>query len=146
MKLQSFMMSDTLYLVLHIPIVDTSLQFNLYGIHNISLVHPILKMSFKYSMLEEYLTIRSDSQHILFQLSSDIISCQMSNGQFYHINSPLYTVDTSNSFSYVLFLKNKERIYKFCILSVINRTQDEPLNINHNFGQCPTFKIIKSCT
>ena len=35
MKLQSFMMSDTLYVILHIPLLDKSLQINLYGIHNI---------------------------------------------------------------------------------------------------------------
>ena len=43
MKLQSFMMSDTLYVVLHIPLVDKSLQFHLFRIHNIPLVHPFLK-------------------------------------------------------------------------------------------------------
>ena len=34
MKLRSFMMSDTLYVILYIPLVDKSLQFNLYRIHN----------------------------------------------------------------------------------------------------------------
>ena len=46
MKLQSFMLSDTLYAVLHIPLVDKSLQFHLFRIHNIPLVHPTLQMSF----------------------------------------------------------------------------------------------------
>ena len=46
MKLQSFMLSATLYVVLHIPLVDKSLQFKLYRIHNIPLVHPILKEIF----------------------------------------------------------------------------------------------------
>ena len=41
MKLQSFMLSDTLYYVLHIPLVAKSLQFNLYRIHNIPLVPQI---------------------------------------------------------------------------------------------------------
>ena len=37
------MLSDTLYVVLHISLVNKSLQFNLYRIHNILLVHPILE-------------------------------------------------------------------------------------------------------
>ena len=73
------------------------------------------------------------------------MACQVSNGQFCHINSPLYTVDTSNSCSYALFLKNKDKINKFCILSVINQTQDEALNINDNVWAISSFKTIKKC-
>ena len=65
-KLQSFMFSDTLQVVLHIPLVKKSLQFNLYRLHNIPLVYPVLKKSFKYSIQEEYLAIRSESQYIWF--------------------------------------------------------------------------------
>ena len=39
-------------------------------------------MSFKYSIREEYLTISSDVQYILFPISTDILACQVSNGQF----------------------------------------------------------------
>ena len=127
------MMSGTLYVILHITLVDKSLQFNLYRIHNIPLVNLIFKKSFKYSIQEEYLAVRSDSQYISFPLSTDIMACQVSNGQFCHINSPLYTTDTLNSCSYALFLHEKERINQFCILSVINQTQDEAFNINNTF-------------
>ena len=58
------MMSDILYAILHIPLVDKSLQSHLYRIHNIPLAHPILQKSFKYSIQEEYLAIRSDSQYM----------------------------------------------------------------------------------
>ena len=73
MKLQSFMMSNTLYVALHIPLVDKSLQFHMLRICNIPLVHPILRKSFRYSIQEEYLTIRLDQQYISFPLSTDII-------------------------------------------------------------------------
>ena len=43
MKLQSFMMLDTLYVIIHILLVDKSLQFHLFRIHNIPLVYPVLK-------------------------------------------------------------------------------------------------------
>ena len=43
LKLQSFMLSDTLYIVLHVPLVDKLLQFYLYRIHKIPLVNPVLK-------------------------------------------------------------------------------------------------------
>ena len=122
------------------PLVDKSVQLNHYKIHNISLVHPILKMSFRYLMQEGYLAIRSDVQNLLFPLSTDIMACQVSNGQFCHINSPLYKTDSSSSCSCALFLQNKDKINKFCILSVINQTQDKAFNINDNFWSISTLQ------
>ena len=54
MKLQSFMM---LNIALHITLVDKSLQFHLFRIHNIPWLYPIIKKSFRYSIQEEYLAI-----------------------------------------------------------------------------------------
>ena len=145
MKHWLFMMSDTLYVILHIPLGEKSLKFNLYRIYIIPLIHPILKKSFRYLIQEEYLAIRSYTQYISFPLSTDIMACQVSNGQFCHINSPLYTADTSNSCSYALFLQNKDKINKFCILWVMNQTQDEAFNINDNFwaiSTCPDIHYL----
>ena len=118
----------------------------MYRICHNPLVHPIFKESFKYSFQEEYLATRSDSQYYLFPLSTDILACQASNGQFYHNNSPLYTEDTSSPCGYALFLQDKERINKFFTLSVINQTQDETFIINDDFLEFPSFRVIKSYT
>ena len=131
--LQSFMMSNTLYVVLHIPLLDKSIQFHLFRILNIPLSHPNLKKSFRYSIQKEYLAIRSDKQYISFPLNMDIMTCQVSNGQFCHFNSPIYAADTSNSCSYILFYQDKNKINKFCILSVTNQMNDEAININDCF-------------
>ena len=71
------------------------------------------------------------------------MACHVPNGQFCHINSSLYTADTLSSCSYTLFLKNKDKINKFCILSVINQTQDEVFNINNNFWVPSTLQDNK---
>ena len=68
------MLSVTLYVVLHIPLVNELLQFNLHRIHNLPLVHPVLKESFKYTFQEEYLAIWSDSQYISISLSANIMT------------------------------------------------------------------------
>ena len=110
MKLQPFIMTNTLYVVLHIPLVDKSPQFYLFRIHNMPLVHPIIKKSFKYIIQEEYLTTRLDEQYNFFLLSTDIMTCQVSNGQFCCITSPLYTADTSNPSSYTYSFKLKTKL------------------------------------
>ena len=133
MNLHSFMLADTLYSFLHVSLVDKSLQFHLFRIHNISLVHPTLPMSFQYTIKEEYFAIRSDGQYISFPISTDIMACQVSNGQFCQINTPLWTVDTSKSCSYALFIQIRNKINTFYTLSVINQTHDKAVNINDNF-------------
>ena len=71
------------------------------------------------------------------------MACQVSNVQFCHSNSPLYAADTKNSCSHALLLKDKVKIKDFCILSVINQTQDEALNINDNFWAISTLQDSK---
>ena len=63
-KLQSFMMSDTLYAVLHIPFFDRSLQFQLFRIYNVPLVHPTLQSHF--STLFKRNTLPSDQMDSIF--------------------------------------------------------------------------------
>ena len=113
--------------------LDKSLKFNLYRLHNIPLVHPILKKSFEYSIQEEYLAMRSDSQYISFLLSNDImtsVKCQMAN---FATLIPLYIQQIPQILVAMLFFFKTRKINKFCILSVINQTQDEAFNINDNF-------------
>ena len=85
-------------------------------------------------------------EYISFPVSTDILACQVSNGQFCHINSPLYTADISSSCSYALFLQNRDRINKFCLLSMANQMQDEAININDNFGSISTLHSDKRFT
>ena len=108
-----------------VPIVETSLQCSLYRIHNIPLAHPVLKKS---NNQEEYLAIRSESQYI----------------SFCHITSPLYMADTSKSCSYTLFPNDKTRINCVCILSVINQTHNEAININEIFWTISSLQDDKN--
>ena len=88
MTLQSFMMLNALYVVLHNTLDDKSLQFHLFRIHNIPSVHPILRKSFRYSIQDGNFTFRMDEQYISFPLWMDIVACQVWNRQFCQINSP----------------------------------------------------------
>ena len=71
------------------------------------------------------------------------MECHISNGQFCHINSPLYAADMSNYCSYALYLQKKIKEINFCILSVINQTQDEAININDSFWAISTLQNNK---
>ena len=59
------------------------------------------------------------------------------------ILTPLCVADTHKSCCYALILKDKVKMNDVCILSVINQTQDEALNINDNFWAISTLKDDK---
>ena len=78
-----------------------------------------------------------------FTLNANIMACQVSNQQFCHMKSPLYVADTSKSCNYALFLNDKAKINSVCILSVINQTQDDAININVNLWAILTLQDDK---
>ena len=49
-KIQALVLTDTLFVIVPIPLVDKSLNFHSYRICNIPLFHPILKKSFQYEI------------------------------------------------------------------------------------------------
>ena len=110
------MLSDTLCIVLHNPLVGKLCQFNLYRIHNIPLVHSVLWSHLNTPSRKSTLQLGHSQyiSYISFLLSANIMACQVSNGQFCHINCPLYAADTSKSCSNVLFLNDKSKINSAC--------------------------------
>ena len=146
MKLEAIIISDTLYIALHIPLVDKSLQFHLFQITNIPLIHLALQRSFQYTIHEEYLAIRLDRQYISFPFSTDIMACQVSKGKFCHNNTPYIQLASPSPAAIPYSSKNRNKINTFSTLSVINQTHDKDVNINDILGESQPWKAIKSFT
>ena len=50
-------MDDFLLIILTIPLMDQSLEMNLYKVYNLPALHPELKVEFTYELEGEYLAI-----------------------------------------------------------------------------------------
>ena len=50
-------MDDVLFIVMTIPLKDTSLQMNVYKVHNLRLVHPKMNISVTYELEGKYLAV-----------------------------------------------------------------------------------------
>ena len=53
-KVTPIVMGDFLMVILTIPLVDESLQMNLYKVHNLPLLHPDLQIEVTYNLEGEY--------------------------------------------------------------------------------------------
>ena len=60
LKIQAFVLTYALFVILTIPLLHKCLTFHLYRIHNIPLAHPILKKSLQCEIEHRYFAIRSD--------------------------------------------------------------------------------------
>ena len=57
-------MDDVLFIVMTIPLKDTSLQMNVYKVHNLPLVHPKLNISVTYELEGKYLAMDLEGHYV----------------------------------------------------------------------------------
>ena len=70
-RIQVFL-TNTMFIILAIPIVDESLTFQLPWLHNLLFHHPTLKKSFHFNIPHRYLAFTSDVDYINVPEDNDI--------------------------------------------------------------------------
>ena len=119
-KLTPIVMEDYLMLILTVPLVDQSLQMNLYKAYNLPMLYPILHVHAQYELENTYLATVMDGMFITLPTALDVKLCLMTNGHLCMFNQALYPVEQTNWCIYALFLNNEEQIERNCYLKTIN--------------------------
>ena len=122
-NIQAFVLTDTLFVILTIPLLDKSLIFYLYRIHDIQLLHPILKKSFQYEKEHRIFAIRSDLCSITFP-DENVLNCAVLSGHFCGLDNALHIVNKIQEGNYILFQDDKEIISKDFQILILNQTRD----------------------
>ena len=78
MKITPVVMDDFLLIILTIPLIDQSLEMDLYKVYNLPALHPKLKIEFTYQLEGEYLAISKTDFMQLSQLQerSEFVKAQ----------------------------------------------------------------------
>ena len=121
-KLTPIVLEDCLMLILTVPLVDQSLQMNLYKIYNLPMLHPTLHVHAQYELESSYIATVMDGMFVTLPTALDVRLCLMTNGHLCMFNQALYPVEQTDWCVYALFINNEERIEKNCVLRAINRT------------------------
>ena len=79
-KLTPIVLQDYLMLILTVPLVDHSLQMNLYKVHNLLMLHPTLNVHAQYKLEGAYLATLMESMFILLPTALDVKLCLVTNG------------------------------------------------------------------
>ena len=109
-KLTPIILQDYLMLIFTVPLVDQSLQMNLYKVHNLPMLQPTLNMHAQYE-IEGMLTS-----------TLDVKLCLITNGHLRMFDQALYPVESINWCVYALFVNNYDKIKRDCLLKTLDRT------------------------
>ena len=109
-KLTPIVLQDYLMLILTFPLVDQSLQMNLYKVHNLPMLHPTLNVHAQYELEGTYLATMMEGMFILLPTALDIKLCLITNGHLCMFNQALYPVECTQWCIYALFISGKNQI------------------------------------
>ena len=122
-KLAPIVLQDYLMLNLTVPLVDQSLQMNLYKVHKLPMLHPILNVHAQYELEGTSLATLMEGMFVFaLPTALDVILCLITNGHSCMFNQALYPVEHINWCIYALFINNHDRIRRDCFLKTLNRT------------------------
>ena len=76
--------------ILTIPLIDSSLDVNLYKVHNLPMLHPQLQIQVKYELEGTYFATHMHGMYATIPQGTDIKLCMMSQGHLCMFEEPLY--------------------------------------------------------
>ena len=121
-RLTPIVLQDYLMLILTVPLVDHSLQMNLYKVPNLPMLHPTLNVHAQYKLEGTYLMTLMEGMFILLPTALDVKLCLVTNGHLCMFDQALYPVEHTSWCIYALFINDKNRIRKDCLLKTLNQT------------------------
>ena len=109
-------LDSLLVIVLTIPLIDKSLKMNIFKVHNMPSLHPVMKLQATYELEGEYFAMDQNGLFVALPSSSDIHLCLASGGGLCVMNQALYPVDKVNWCIYALFMLNENKIKENCLI------------------------------
>ena len=88
-KVTPFVMDDYLMVILTIPLIDSSLDINLYKVHNLPMLHPQLQIQVMYELEGIYFATHMHGMYATIPKETDIKLCLMSQGHLCMFEEPL---------------------------------------------------------
>ena len=109
-------------LIVTVPLVDQSLQMNLYKAQNLPMLHSVLNVHAQYELEGTYLVTMMDGMFISLPTALGIKLCLISNRHLCMFNQPLYPMECTKWCIYALFINDKNQIRRNCFLKTLNQT------------------------
>ena len=120
-RVTALMTDDVLFIVMTIPLKDTSLQMNVYKVHNLPLIHPKLNISVTYELEGKYLAIGHEGHYVSLPEEGELTMCLLTRGGLCKMNQALYPSDRVDWCIWALFIKDEKMVKRVCTYNIQKR-------------------------
>ena len=117
MRITPVVVEDVLSMLLTIPLIDKSLQMNMYKVHNLPALHTELGIAAEYILEGDYLAVDEHGLYVALPDAREIQICLTSQGGLCVMNQALHPVETVEWCVYALFIQDEERIKRDCSMN-----------------------------
>ena len=121
-KVTPILLDDFLMVILTVPLIDSSLNVNLYRIHNLPILHPMLEIQVEYELEGKYFTTHMHGMYATIPKVTDIKLCMMMQGHLCMFDEPLYPVDKLNWCIYALFTNDLDKMKNCRVKTSVQNT------------------------
>ena len=143
MKITPVVMDNFLLIILTIPLMDQSLEMNLYKVYNLPALHPELKVEFTYELEGEYLAITKNKLYAALPTAREIRICKGTGGYLCLMNQALYPIDRLEWCIYALFTDDKGTKREYCSINTHKRDANKAQSLEGYLWAITAFKPEK---
>ena len=115
-KVTPIVMDDYLMVILTIPLIDLSLDVNLYKVRNLPMLHPQLQIQVEYELEGAYFATHMHGMYATIPKETDIKLCMMSQ-----VHLCMFPVDKIDWCLYALFINDLTKIESNCKFTITIR-------------------------
>ena len=117
MKITPVVVEDVLSMLLTIPLIDKSLQMNVYRVHNLPALQTKLGVAAEYILEGDFLAVDQHGLYVALPDAREMQICLTSQGGLCVMNQALHPVETVEWCVYALFIQDEERIKRDCAMN-----------------------------
>ena len=117
MKVTPVIVEDVLTMLLTIPLIDKSLEMNIYRVHNLPALQVKLGVAAEYILEGDYIAVDQHGLYVALPDEKEMQICLTSQGGLCVMNQALHPVETVDWCVYALFIQDEDRIKRDCSMN-----------------------------
>ena len=132
-KVDCLIYENKIFTLMTIPLVEKGRVFDVYKIHSLPLLHPIVKKHVTFKLESPYMAISQDQLFVTYPSLDKILTCQMAQGSYCEINKLLFAIDKTKQCAIYLFKQQRSQINQYCKMDFINQTTDLVISLDNSY-------------
>ena len=128
-RVYAVLTDNMLVILLTIPILDTTLELNIYWVHNLPAIPPGHQLAATYQLEGEYFAVGKHGVYVALPHHDTVVRCINSNLAICQMDQALYLARTIKWCVYALFIQDEERVKKYCKYTISKAEQNSGLSL-----------------